>query len=635
MSKKFFTAILCLFFSAAMSFAQIPEYKIKNNSMLAYRFEEIETGAQFFWNDFVYPFYEAGEPDLIVNIPSDWNKYDLPEDARQFTKKGKGSGTYRLVVSNLKPNTRYSIPVLNICYTAFKIFADEKMIFVSGNPCVKWERTTPKLEFDYATFTTNETGKVMLTFLVSNDFYRKGGFRNSLKIMEADAALDYHLKQILIYCVLCGILITTIIYGVLLFIFKKEKANLYLSLFCFSILLRIEFSIFPLVKYLFPDFPISLMFKLEYIAVFMAPALYTLYVSALNKNIFKHVRPEYILIPSFIFLILDFSLPIEYANRLVPYMQYYMFAVILLDIVLLVIRIVKDKDFVSISAISTVVIIGLGALTDILIRNQLTFLSEISLLPFAFVVYAISQIVLLAYLQNQNMEKLVKLNEHLTETNKAYYRFVPREFLDLLSKKDITEVQVGECKVSKMAILSADIRNFTAISETMSEMQVFDMLNSYLKVVAPVIRKYDGIIEKYLGDGIIAIFPNSAEKALLCSIEMQEKMVELREEFMNRGFPMIRIGVGVHYGNIIIGTGGNEKRMTEISLSNDIDIAVRTEAATKTYRRPIIVTRQVLQSAANEAKMENRQFAFCGKEILDDETKTLFYIYNAKTGTDL
>ena len=204
-----------------------------------------------------------------------------------------------------------------------------------------------------------------------------------------------------------------------------------------------------------------------------------------------------------------------------------------------------------------------------------------------------------------------------------------------MSKKDITEVTLGEHKVSKAAILSADIRNFTSTSEKLTPKQVFDMLNTYLSRVAPLIRKYNGIIEKFLGDGLIAIFPDSAEAALNCAIEMQEQMIELQKDLAQKGIPPIKIGIDVHYGNIVIGTGGNDERMTEISLSDDIDIAVKTEAQTKVYHHPILATYQAVKWAANEARSVGGKFAFCGQKIAVGENNVLYSIYNAQIGNVL
>ena len=372
-----------------------------------------------------------------------------------------------------------------------------------------------------------------------------------------------------------------ILYCLLLSLQKKDITSFYLALLIFGIFSRLVTAVFPLLKATFVNIPFPVILRLEYMALFIIPSSQTLYFDSLNKKIFNHIPAKLLAAPSLIFLVLDFALPIQFANRLVPFMQAYTFTIIGIDVVLFFIRILKDKDFISIMAIVSLIIIALGTTNDILIIHHTYILGRVKLLGLSFVVYAFFQIIVLAYIQDRNYLKVVELNNQLVETNIAYYRFVPKEFLELLSKKDITEVSLGEYRVAKMGILSADIRNFTSTSERLTPIQVFDMLNSYLKRIAPLIRKYNGIIEKYLGDGIIAIFPESAESALNCAVAMQEEMISLRKEFEERNMPSIKIGIGIHYGNVVIGTGGDKERMTEISLSDDIDIAIKTEAATK------------------------------------------------------
>ncbi len=637
--KKYMLISLFLIFMIAYAHSQvnsnITSFYIKDNSVTEKNYIKLDTEWDFFWGKFVSYNDNKAKADLKVKVPSNWNNYDLPEDAKKIAKTGRGAGTYRLRIENLKANTSYAFPVFDLFFTAFEIYANENLIYQSGKANVNWEESKGQQYFDYAVFETDYKGTITLTAFVSNNYYRKAGFNYPLKLYETSYYEDSLISSISFYGLLCGILITISIYAFLLFILKKDKANLFLSIFVFLIFLRIISQAFPFLKFFIPEFPHSLLLKIEFLAVFFAPAIYTLYINALNKDIFKHIKVWILALPGFIILPLDLFLPISLANNMVPYMQGYMFFIVITDIVLILVNIIRHKNFISLTSLISVFIIGIGAATEILSNNHLQALKGISLLTLSFIIYAISQITLLAYIQNRNLIKVNDLNIHLTETNKSYYRFVPKEFLDLFRKKDITEIQLGEWKSQKMAILSADIRNFTSISEKMNEMQVFDMLNSYLRKVAPIIRKYNGIIEKYLGDGIIAIFPGDADTALNCAIEMQEEMIELRKEFMKKSLPDIKIGIGVHFGNVIIGTGGYSDRMTEISLSNDIDIAVKAEAATKIYKRPIIVTHQALASAAAVEKKLGKKFDFYGEKIGTKDDLVLYAIYSDKTGKEL
>ena len=635
----FVSSALLMLLCGAGLFAQGASYKIENPDLLAKEVLTIETQWDFYWGKFVGPEDEATAPDIQVTVPCEWNKYDLPQEVRRIAKKGDGSGSYRITLTNLKPNTEYAMPVFEVFYTASKIYANGKLIFQEGQPAEKWEKGKAEQYYTKAVFKSDSNGTVTLTIYVSNNFYRKGGFRGEFKISENEYYTKSLNRTLVAYSIFTGLLLLMILYCILLSIQKKSLSNLYLALLILGILSRLITAIFPLPKAIFTNMPFTMMLRIEYMALFLIPSSQTLYFDALNKKIFNHISAKLLAAPAVLFCILDFTLPIRYANRLVPFMQGYMFIIIGIDVVLFFIRIIKDKDLVSIMAILSLIIIALGATNDILIIHHVYILGSIKLLGLSFVLYAFFQIVLLAYLQDRNYRKVVELNEQLVETNTAYYRFVPKEFLELLSKKDITEVSLGEYRLQKMAVLSADIRNFTATSEKLEGIQVFDMLNSYLGRIAPLIRKYGGLIEKYLGDGIIAIFPESAQSALNCALEMQEEMIELRREFEARQMPAIKIGIGIHYGNVVIGTGGDQERMTEISLSQDIDIAIKTEAATKIYHRPILVTKETLAQAANEVRALGKKFDFYGKEqeLLPEDAAgpavpQLYYIYNEKTG---
>ncbi len=619
---------LCFTHTLLAQTNNISTYKIPDPESLEKNNLEIHTDWDFYWGKFIVPYDKTIKPDLIVSAPSDWNKYNLSDDIKKITKTGLGSGTYRLQLINLKPDTTYVFPVYKLAYTSFSIYADNQLIFQSGSPAEEWEHSVVKQYFDTAAFTTNSKGTVLLTIFVSNNFYRKGGLRGAISLYEESCYRNFYFRTLSIYAIFSGILIMISVYCFINFLRKKDKSSIYLSMLILSVFSRFATSDFPIIKTLFPETPFNIMLRIEYISVFFIPGFMTLYIDTLNKYIFKRIPSVFIAAPSFVFFILDFILPIRLANRIVPAMQIYMYSVIVLDSILFIISVFKSRDFISTISIISLAVVALGATCDILLIHHVSFMNGVHLLMPAFVQFAFLQIVLLAYIQNKNYMKVFELNDYLHETNQAYYRFVPREFLELLCKKDVTEITLGEYKISKAAVLSADIRNFTSTSEKLVPIQVFDMLNSYLRRVAPLIRKYHGVIEKYLGDGIIAIFPDSAESALNCAIEMQEQMIELREEFSSRGMPQIQIGIGVHYGDIVIGTGGNNDRMTEISLSKDIDIAVKTESKTKQYHRPILATYEAISYAAKEARKEGRKFSFYGLKINDTPSTSLFSIYN-------
>ena len=601
--KKILAFVLVLFGTTLTPLAlaaQNATYRIDNPVELKQKQVSINTNWDFYWGKFVAPIDMTTVPDAVVEVPLAWNKYDLPQDIKTIAKKGKGSGTYRIKLTNLEPDTEYAFPVFKLCYTAFTILCGQEVIFRSGQPSQDWTKTKADQLYDKAVFTSDENGNALITIYASNSFYRKGGFRGIFWLSELSVFEKLHNKELCSYGIFAGILFIMILYCLILAIFRKEKTSLYLGILIFGIFTRVIASVCPLLKTFIPAIPFSIMVRLEYLALFLTPAGQIMYFDSLNKKIFHHVPVKILAAPSLLFLLLDICLPVSIENRLVPVMQVYMFLIIGISIVLFFIRIIKDKDFISIMAIVSLVVIALGIINDILVINQNSFFGDIDLLGFSFVVYAFIQIIILAFIQDTNYRKVVELNKELVITNKSYYRFVPKEILELLQKNDVTEVKPGDYKVLKMAVMSADVRNFTSTSEKLTAFEVFKLLNIYLQRVAPFIRENGGIIEKYLGDGIVAIFPNGALSAIRCSVQMQQAMVKLRQELIMQRLPGIKIGIGVHYGNIVLGTAGNLLRMTEVSLSDDIDVAIKTEAATKEYGHSILVTKQAIARAREE-----------------------------------
>jgi adenylate cyclase len=140
---------------------------------------------------------------------------------------------------------------------------------------------------------------------------------------------------------------------------------------------------------------------------------------------------------------------------------------------------------------------------------------------YALFLFVLSQGLVLAIRFSNAFGAVEKLTNDLSKTNKAYGRFIPREFLKFLQKKDIKDVELGDQIQKQMTVFFSDIRSFTELSESMSPMENFNFINSYLKRINPIIRKHNGFIDKFIGDAVMAIFPNSPEDAVSAAIEIQ------------------------------------------------------------------------------------------------------------------
>lgn len=161
-----------------------------------------------------------------------------------------------------------------------------------------------------------------------------------------------------------------------------------------------------------------------------------------------------------------------------------------------------------------------------------------------------------------SMRKSIKqLILNLKETNFAYQRFIPKEFIEILNKKDIIKVKLGDYFELNMTVLFSDIREFTSISEKLTPKENFEFINSYLKLVAPIIKKQGGFIDKYIGDAVMALFPNDPNNALIAAKNILEELKSLNLQRSDENKEPIKIGIGLNTGNVIIGIIGEEKRM--------------------------------------------------------------------------
>ena len=193
--------------------------------------------------------------------------------------------------------------------------------------------------------------------------------------------------------------------------------------------------------------------------------------------------------------------------------------------------------------------------------------------------------VLTKKLAEAQQKKLYKLNQ-------AYERFVPKEFLSLLEKDSVIEVDLGDHIEKDITILFSDIRGFTAMSETMTPKEVFDFINIYLGQMEPIITENQGIIDKYIGDAIMALFPGCADDALQGGIAMLNTLGQYNELLVRAGLQPMQIGIGLNSGPSMLGTIGGQNRMDGTVISDTVNVASRVEGLTKIYGTPLLITEQ-------------------------------------------
>jgi class 3 adenylate cyclase len=193
----------------------------------------------------------------------------------------------------------------------------------------------------------------------------------------------------------------------------------------------------------------------------------------------------------------------------------------------------------------------------------------------------------------------------LKETNLSIERFVPQAFLAMIGKPSIVHVELGDNKLKNMTVLFADIRGFTALSETMTPDENFAFINVYLERMGPVIRAHGGFIDKYIGDAIMALF-ESADDAVRAAIAMLETLDSFNAERRSARRPPIEIGIGINSGTLMMGTIGEKHRMDGTVISDAVNLAARIEGLTKTYGVSLLISQNTCEQLADPAAYDIR-----------------------------
>ncbi len=162
-----------------------------------------------------------------------------------------------------------------------------------------------------------------------------------------------------------------------------------------------------------------------------------------------------------------------------------------------------------------------------------------------------------------------------------------------------------------ITIFFSDIRGFTSISERIAPEELVRLLNEYLTEMTSIIMKDQGLVDKYMGDAIMAFWgapldqPNHAEMACSSSLEMMDKLRELQKKWKKEGIPSFDIGIGLNSGDAIVGNMGSASRFDYTAMGDNVNLASRMEGLNKTYGTNIIITENTLKIVKD--KFETRE----------------------------
>lgn len=189
--------------------------------------------------------------------------------------------------------------------------------------------------------------------------------------------------------------------------------------------------------------------------------------------------------------------------------------------------------------------------------------------------------------------------ETQTHMARSFSRFVPHEFLEMLARESIVDVQLGDQMQREMTVLFSDIRSFTALSEELTPKETIDFLNAFFGRIAPVIRAHGGFIDKYIGDGVMALFPGKPDDAIDAALAMTSELADFNYHWHEEGHDVINIGVGIHTGTLVLGTIGETDRFETTVIADAVNTASRIEGLNKELGTTILASHETISRLAD------------------------------------
>jgi adenylate cyclase len=184
--------------------------------------------------------------------------------------------------------------------------------------------------------------------------------------------------------------------------------------------------------------------------------------------------------------------------------------------------------------------------------------------------------------------------QHLTRTFSGY---VSPQVMKGIIAGEISPGQAGEMRL--VCVLFSDIRDFTTLSEGLAPDVVVALLNRYFDVMAEIVHRHGGSVDKFIGDGMMAVFgapqglPCREKNALEAAHEMLIALADLNAAFRRDGLPELRIGIGLHTGDAVVGHLGSRERHEYTAIGDAVNVAARVTDLPKTLGAPIVCTEPV------------------------------------------
>lgn len=541
---------------------------------------------RFLWEEFSDGNKMQSETETVyAKVPGIWNglqygKQKLP---------AQGYASYMLDVSMPDSVSDYALYLLTVS-NAYRLWANDKLIAENGKAGVSESTSVPDYEPKIVVFHPGAKN-VRLRMEISNFAHCKGGFWLPVQLGRMEQIQQQRDGRVLLEMFLFGSLFIMAVYHFSLYLLRRsDRSTLYFGLMCTVIGVRGLLTGENLINHIWPDIDWFLARKTEYMLTFLSAPVYVtfsriLYPVEWNKTIYRIVVGFGLALCLFVL----FTPSSIYTNTSYVFTAYAWLTSMYTIFVFA--KAARNRREGSGIFLGTSLFFLLTIVNDTL--NQLEIVHTGLYLSFGLLIVTFAQ----SFVLSSRFSNAFRMAELYAAT---FRKFVPGQFLDKIAKDGIGSIKPGNAEKGRATLLFADIRSFTTIAESMTPDEVFGMLNKFLSYVEPPIRAHNGYVDKYMGDGIMALFEdgqgqNAAENAVHASLDMLKALEEFNALRIRENKPVLRMGIGLHTGQVIIGTLGGNERMDSTAIGDAVNLASRVEGMTKMYGVELLISEQTLK----------------------------------------
>ena len=223
-----------------------------------------------------------------------------------------------------------------------------------------------------------------------------------------------------------------------------------------------------------------------------------------------------------------------------------------------------------------------------------------------------------AYIITRWRDREARLADLTTMLKNMFGRYLSTEVMNSLIENPSALELGGERR--KVTIMMTDLRGFTAIAERLEPEKVVQMLNLYFEIMVEVVLKYNGTINEIIGDALLIIFgapqemPDRTQRAIACSIDMQNAMAQVNEENRSKDLPELEMGIGLNETEVIVGNIGSTKRSKYTAVGSGVNMTSRIESYT--VGGQILISESVRKHAGEVLRIDSQRDVFPkGSEI--------------------